>query len=133
LTAFEVHAELSTPEDCLLFLQAAIDLDDGNGFFGLDASYCRCTGHGRHRRKGRAESSGWFNAKGMVALYVSVSFLTAIREANQAGSLQPTTLVSYQAECPCRHRMARCDETDDPAGVRNPGVIDCFEDFPDRL
>ena len=37
LTAFDVRAHLSTPEDCQFFLQAAIDLDDGDGFFILDA------------------------------------------------------------------------------------------------
>lgn len=41
---------------------------------------------------------GRFNAKGTPALYVSLSVPTALREANQAGSLQPTTLVSYDAE-----------------------------------
>lgn len=41
---------------------------------------------------------GRFNAKGTPALYASLSVLTALREANQVGSLQPTTLVSYDAE-----------------------------------
>lgn len=41
---------------------------------------------------------GRFNAKGVPALYTSLSVMTAIKEANQAGSLQPTTLVSYRAE-----------------------------------
>jgi RES domain-containing protein len=34
----------------------------------------------------------------MPALYASTAILTAVREANQAGDLQPTTLVSYRAE-----------------------------------
>jgi RES domain-containing protein len=34
----------------------------------------------------------------MPALYTSLSVLTALREANQVGSLQPTTLVSYEAD-----------------------------------
>lgn len=34
----------------------------------------------------------------MPALYASTSILTALREANQVGDLQPTTLVSYRAE-----------------------------------
>jgi len=34
----------------------------------------------------------------MPALYASTQILTAVREANQAGDLQPTTLVSYRAE-----------------------------------
>lgn len=41
---------------------------------------------------------GRFNAKGTPALYASLSVMTALREANQVGSLQPTTLVSYDAE-----------------------------------
>ncbi|RFC65902.1 MULTISPECIES: RES family NAD+ phosphorylase [Mesorhizobium] len=40
---------------------------------------------------------GRFNSKGQPALYLSLSIMTALREANQAGSLQPTTLVSYDA------------------------------------
>ncbi len=34
----------------------------------------------------------------MPALYLSLAVTTALREANQAGSLQPTTLVSYDAD-----------------------------------
>ncbi|MEI9405119.1 RES family NAD+ phosphorylase [Mesorhizobium argentiipisi] len=41
---------------------------------------------------------GRFNAKGVPALYASTSVLTALREANQVGDLQPTTLVGYRAE-----------------------------------
>lgn len=41
---------------------------------------------------------GRFNRKGTPALYTSLSALTALREANQVGSLQPTTLVSYDAD-----------------------------------
>lgn len=41
---------------------------------------------------------GRFNPKGVPALYTSLSVLTALREANQVGNLQPTTLVSYEAE-----------------------------------
>ena len=40
---------------------------------------------------------GRFNAKGVPALYTSMSVMTAIREANQIGTLQPTTLVCYEA------------------------------------
>jgi RES domain-containing protein len=42
--------------------------------------------------------SGRFNPTGTPALYCSLSIMTAVREANQAGTLQPTTLVSYDAE-----------------------------------
>ena len=41
---------------------------------------------------------GRFNPKGVPALYASLSIMTALREANQVGALQPTTLVSYGAE-----------------------------------
>ncbi|USQ94377.1 RES family NAD+ phosphorylase [Caulobacter sp. RL271] len=41
---------------------------------------------------------GRFNPKGTPALYASLTVMTALREANQVGSLQPTTLVSYDAE-----------------------------------
>ncbi|MGV3491936.1 MAG: RES family NAD+ phosphorylase [Devosia sp.] len=41
---------------------------------------------------------GRFNPKGVAALYTSLSIMTALREANQVGSLQPTTLVSYEAD-----------------------------------
>lgn len=41
---------------------------------------------------------GRFNAKGTPALYASLSVMTALREANQVGALQPTTLVCYEAE-----------------------------------
>ena len=48
--------------------------------------------------KGAAIYGGRFNARGVPALYLSLSVLTALREANQVGNLQPTTLVSYEAE-----------------------------------
>jgi RES domain-containing protein len=41
---------------------------------------------------------GRFNPKGVPALYSSLSVMTALREANQVGNLQPTTLVSYDAD-----------------------------------
>jgi RES domain-containing protein len=41
---------------------------------------------------------GRFNPKGMPALYASLSPITALREANQIGALQPTTLVAYDAD-----------------------------------
>lgn len=41
---------------------------------------------------------GRFNRKGTSALNTSLSIMTALREANQVGSLQPTTLVSYDAD-----------------------------------
>ncbi|MGN6470791.1 MAG: RES family NAD+ phosphorylase [Rhizobiaceae bacterium] len=50
------------------------------------------SGHGAKLYRGR------FNPKGTPALYTSLAVLTALREANQVGSLQPTTLVSYDAD-----------------------------------
>lgn len=41
---------------------------------------------------------GRFNAKGTPALYAALEVMTAVREANQVGALQPTMLVSYIAE-----------------------------------
>ncbi len=48
--------------------------------------------------RGAALYGGRFNPKGAPALYLSLSVMTALREANQVGNLQPTTLVSYDAE-----------------------------------
>ena len=47
--------------------------------------------------QGAALYGGRFNPRGTPALYSSLSVMTALREANQVGSLQPTTLVSYDA------------------------------------
>ena len=41
---------------------------------------------------------GRFNAMGVAALYTALNPAGALREANQAGSLQPTILVSYEAD-----------------------------------
>jgi RES domain-containing protein len=56
--------------------------------------------HARAPLSGRGAElyGGRFNPKGVPALYTSLSVLTALREANQVGSLQPTTLVSYDAQ-----------------------------------
>lgn len=47
---------------------------------------------------GAARFGGRFNAKGMPALYTSLSPETAMREANQVGAFQPITLVAYEAD-----------------------------------
>jgi len=53
---------------------------------------------------------GRFNPKGVSALYASLSIMTALREANQVGNLQPTTIVPYDAEVEtifdCRDELA---------------------------
>lgn len=48
--------------------------------------------------RGAERYGGRFNPKGVPALYTSTSVLTALREANQVGDLQPTMLVCYRAE-----------------------------------
>src|SRR5690606_756970 len=48
--------------------------------------------------RGAELHGGRFNLKGVPALYLSLSIMTALREANQVGNLQPTTLVSYDAD-----------------------------------
>lgn len=47
---------------------------------------------------GAARFGGRFNRIGRPALYTSLAPETALREANQVGTLQPTTLVAYQAD-----------------------------------
>jgi len=67
---------------------------------------------------------GRFNRKGTPALYLSLSVITALREANQAGSLQPTTLVSYDADIErvfdSRDDAALRAEQIDPASLADP-------------
>ncbi|MDN5925698.1 MAG: RES family NAD+ phosphorylase [Hyphomicrobiales bacterium] len=66
---------------------------------------------------------GRFNRKGTPALYMSLSVMTALREANQVGNLQPTTLVSYDAEIDgifdCRDQLALQAEGMDEAALAN--------------
>ncbi|MGQ2908812.1 MAG: RES family NAD+ phosphorylase [Aliihoeflea sp.] len=59
---------------------------------------------------------GRFNRKGTPALYSSLAVMTALREANQAGSLQPTTLVSYDAD------IERVFDSRNDAGLRAEGM-----------
>lgn len=60
----------------------------------LNPVYARTplSGEGARRHGGR------FNHKGMPALYVALDPATALREANQVGTLQPTVLVAYRAD-----------------------------------
>lgn len=64
---------------------------------------------------------GRFNPKGTPALYASLTVMTALREANQAGSFQPTTLVSYDAGIErvfdCRDKTALKAEGMDAASL----------------
>ncbi|MER9329879.1 RES domain-containing protein [Mesorhizobium sp. M0152] len=66
----------------------------GKLYRALNPIYARAPLSGR----GAELYGGRFNPKGTPALYTSLSVTTALREANQVGNLQPTTLVSYDAE-----------------------------------
>ena len=66
---------------------------DGPLYRALNPVYARDPLSGR----GAALYGGRFNAKGTTALYTALDPTTALREANQVGSLQPTILVSYSA------------------------------------
>lgn len=68
--------------------------------------------------RGAALYGGRFNAKGTPALYTSLDVMTALREANQAGGLQPTTLVSYEAD------IGRVFDTRDVAALSAEGMDD---------
>lgn len=59
---------------------------------------------------------GRFNPKGIPALYTSLTIMTAIKEANQVGSLQSTMLVSYDAE------IDNVFDCRDPSGLLARGV-----------
>ena len=48
--------------------------------------------------RGAERYGGRFNPVGLPALYTALDPATALREAHQVGSLQPTILVSYHAD-----------------------------------
>ena len=48
--------------------------------------------------EGASRFGGRFNRIGRPALYTSLAPETALREANQVGTLQPVTLVAYRAD-----------------------------------
>ena len=66
----------------------------GNVYRALNPLFAREPFSGR----GAALYRGRFNPRGVSSLYTSLTILTAIRESNQAGSLQPTTIVCYEAD-----------------------------------
>ncbi|MEY1557852.1 RES family NAD+ phosphorylase [Yoonia sp. R2331] len=76
----------------------------------LNPVYARAPLSGR----GAELYGGRFNAKDTPALYTSLDPATALREANQVGSLQPTILVSYNAD------LGPIFDT------RNPGGLDRY-------
>ena len=75
--------------------------------------------------RGAEIHGGRFNPKGTSALYTALDPATALREANQVGSLQPTTLVSYKANlgpiCDTRHASALAPYGMTPASLSDPG------------
>jgi RES domain-containing protein len=66
--------------------------------------------------RGAELHGGRFNPKGAPALYAALTVMTALREANKVGSLQPTTLVSYDA------KIERVFDTRDAAGLAAEGL-----------
>lgn len=66
----------------------------GNLFRALNPLYALEPLSGR----GAELHGGRFNPKGLPAIYTSLTVTTTLREANQVGSFQPTTLVCYDAE-----------------------------------
>lgn len=93
---------------------------EGKLYRALNPIYAREPLSGR----GAELHGGRFNAKGVPALYSSLSVMTALREANQIGSLQPTTLVSYDADIEavfdCRDEMALAGEGIDADQLADP-------------
>jgi RES domain-containing protein len=84
----------------------------GKLFRALNPTYAREPLSGR----GAELFGGRFNPKGVPALYTSVSILTALREANQVGTLQPTMLVSYDAD------IERVFDSRDAAALATEGI-----------
>lgn len=77
---------------------------------------------------GAQKYGGRFNPRGMPALYTALSPDTAIREANQAGTLQPTTLVAYRAD------VAPVFDTRDGALMARHGAVRLDgDDWRDRM
>ena len=85
---------------------------EGELYRALNPIYAREPMSGR----GAELYGGRFNPKGTPALYTSLSVMTALREANQVGSLQPTTLVSYDAD------IERIFDSRDDAALRAEGM-----------
>ena len=90
---------------------------DGKLYRALNPIYAREPLSGR----GAELYGGRFNPKGLPALYTSLSVMTALREANQVGNLQPTTLVAYEAEIDgifdCRDAVALAAEGMDARAI----------------
>ena len=72
----------------------SIDRFVGFLYRALNPVYARDPLSGR----GAQVYGGRINPKGTAALYASLSPVTALREANQVGALQPIMLVAYEAD-----------------------------------
>lgn len=70
-----------------------IERYEGKLYRALNPIYAREPLSGR----GAELYGGRFNSRGIAGIYTSLSVMTALREANQVGNLQPTTLVGYDA------------------------------------
>ncbi len=96
----------------------------GKLYRALNPIYARQPMSGR----GAELYGGRFNRKGTPALYTCLTVMTALREANQAGSLQPTTLISYDADIErvfdTRDEAALLAEGMSPASLADPGWRD---------
>jgi len=86
---------------------------EGTLFRALNPIYAREPMSGR----GAQLYGGRFNKKGTPALYTCLTVMTALREANQAGSLQPTTLISYDAD------IGRVFDSRDEAALLDEGMV----------
>lgn len=75
--------------------------------------------------RGAGVHGGRFNPRGLEAIYASLSPVTAIREAGQAGTLQPMVLLAYRAETgpifDGRDAVALTDYVMTPAALADPG------------
>nr|WP_314446616.1 RES family NAD+ phosphorylase [uncultured Sphingomonas sp.] len=93
---------------------------DGLLYRSLNPLYARAPLSG----EGASRFGGRFNPRGTPALYTALSIGTAIREANQVGDLQPTTLVAYRAVLTnlfdCRDTAALADHGMSPDVLADP-------------
>jgi RES domain-containing protein len=92
----------------------------GKLYRALNPIYARQPMSGR----GAELYGGRFNRKGTPALYTCLTVMTALREANQVGSLQPTTLISYDADIErvfdCRDEAALKAEAMSASSLADP-------------
>lgn len=100
----------------------------GNLYRALNPIYARQPMSGR----GAELYGGRFNRKGTPALYNCLTVMTALREANQIGSLQPTTLISYDADIErvfdCRDEVALEAEGMSASSLADPTWRDQMKD-----